>query len=281
MGTDMNVAVVGAAGKMGSWFASYFVRSGFAVSAFDVKPFTLAGVTDTPNLRECLQDADLVLVSVPVQKTVGLIAKCAREMKKGSCLAEISSVKSRTLPALRGVKKDLAVLCLHPMFGPGADGTRGLKMLIVPVRDKTGEYETAQQLFSDMSINMIKDAKTHDKSIAAVLGLTYFVNVAFAKMMVGEDLKALKKIGGTTFGVQTVLAESVMTDEPELAAALLHENPYAHSYMFRYLETAQHLARTKKIELILKKIKKDMQKQTDLQESYRRLYVMLRDGNIT
>jgi prephenate dehydrogenase len=276
----MQVAVVGAAGKMGSWFAGYFVKRGFTVSAFDVRPIA-ADVKSAASLHECVRDADLVLVSVPVQKTAELVAKCAGEMKRGSRLAEISSVKSRTFPALKGVRKDLSVLCLHPMFGPGADAGKSLKMLIVPVRDKQGEHEAARQLFPGMSINVVADAKTHDRSIAAVLGLTYFVNVAFAGLMAREDLQALKKVGGTTFGVQSTLAESVMTDEPELAAALLRDNPYARTYMARYLKVLQQIAGTKKLEPALKKIKQDLQKQSDLQASYRRLYGMLKDGNNT
>jgi prephenate dehydrogenase len=277
----MHIAVIGAAGKMGFWFASYFVKKGFSVSTFDVKPAAVAGAKSAADLKECVRDADLVLVSVPVQKTAELVARCAKEMKKGSRLAEISSVKSKTLPALKKVRKDLQVLCLHPMFGPGAEAGRNLKMLLVPVRDRQGEYEATRRLFSDMSINVIADAKTHDRSIAAVLGLTYFVNIAFAGVMARENLRALKKVGGTTFAVQSTLAESVMTDEPELASALVRDNPYARAYMAGYLKIAQQIAGTKKLEPALKKIKQDLQKQADPQESYRRLYGMLKDRNNT
>jgi len=277
----MQFAIIGAAGKMGSWFAGYFARKGFTVSAFDVKPFAVAGSNRAPSLRECVRDADFVLVCVPMQKTTELIRKCAKEMKKGSRLAEISSVKSATFPVLKKVRKDLQVLCVHPMFGPGADGTKNLKMLLVPVRDKADEQAAAEQAFSGMSISAIADARTHDKSIAAVLGLTYFVNIAFAGVISKEDLQALKQVGGTTFGFQSMLAESVMTDEPELAAALLRDNPYSPAYITRYLKGAQELARTKNLEPLLKKVKRNLQKQQDLQESYRRMYEMLRDGNIT
>jgi hypothetical protein len=51
--------------------------------------------------------------------------------------------------------------------------------------------------------------------------------------------------------------------------------------MTRYLKSAQEVARTGKLEPLLKKVKQDLQKQQDLQESYRRLYGMLRDGNNT
>lgn len=277
----MQVAIVGAAGKMGSWFAAYFAHRGFPVSTFDVRPLAIEGAKSMPTLRECVSNADLVLVCVPVQKTAELVKKCEKEMKKESRLAEISSVKSKTFAALKGVRKDISVLCLHPMFGPGADMAKNQKMLLVPVKDRSGEQAAAEQIFSGMSINVISDPKTHDKSIAAVLGLTYFVNIAFAGVMAKEDLQALKKVGGTTFGVQSTLAESVMTDEPELAAALLRDNPYVKAYVARYLKSAQEISRTRKLQPLLKKLKKNLQKQQDLQESYRRLYSMRSDGNNT
>lgn len=277
----MQVAIVGAAGKMGSWFAGYFVSKGFAVCAFDVKPFAIANARTAASLQECVRDADLVLVCVPVQKTAELVKKCALDMKKGARLAEISSVKSKVFPVLKNTRKDLSVLCLHPMFGPGADGAKSLRMLMVPVRDRTGEQSAIEKIFAGMSVIPLADAKTHDRSIAAVLGLTYFVNIAFAGLISKEDLKALKQVGGTTFGVQSMLAESVMTDEPELATALLRDNPYASAYVARYLKGAQELAKTKKLGPLLQKVKRDLQKQQDLQASYRRLYGMLRDGNIT
>lgn len=277
----MQVAIVGAAGKMGSWFAGYFAKKGFLVSAFDVKPFAIADAKIASSLQESVRDADLVLVCVPVQKTVEIVKRCAKDMKKGARLGEISSVKSKVFPVLKTTRKDLSVLCLHPMFGPGADSAKSLRMLMVPVRDGTDERSATEKIFAGMSVIPIADAKTHDKSIAAVLGLTYFVNIVFADLISKEDLKGLKQVGGTTFGVQSILAESVMTDEPELAAALLRDNPYASAYITKYLKGAQGLARTKKLGPLLRKVKRNLQKQQDLQASYRRLYGMLRDGNIT
>ena len=276
----MRVTIIGAAGKMGSWFIGYFLAKGYEIMAFDVKPFAMAGVKSAPTASECIRNADLVLLCVPVQKTPNLIRKCAKDMKKGSYLAEISSVKSSTLPALKKVRKDVSVLCVHPMFGPGADGTKNLRMLLVPVREKGGERAMAKQLFPSMSLTTIADAKTHDRLIATVLGLTYFVNITFAGMISKEDLPALKQVGGTTFGVQSMLAESVMVDEPELAEALLRDNPYVASYISKYMKGAQELARARKLAPLLKKVKLELQKQQDLQTSYRSLYGMLRDGNV-
>jgi prephenate dehydrogenase len=273
----MKVAIIGAAGKMGAWFVSYFADQGHDIMAYDVKPFSTR-VARAKSVAGCVRDADLVMICVPVRHTPALIQQCATSMKAGSIIAEISSVKSKTFPSLKKVPSGIGTLCIHPMFGPGASAKKQLKMLLVPVRDVQFEIKTAQGLFGKMAIKVLPDARTHDRAIAAVLGLTYFVNVAFAGMMSREKLQTLKEVGGTTFGIQSMLAESVMTDEPELILALLRDNPYSSRYIRQYLASAQELARLArggKLEGRLKKTKTGLQKQQDLQASYRRMYEML------
>jgi prephenate dehydrogenase len=87
-----HVAVVGAAGKMGSWFMSYFSHRGLDVSAFDInqkilKPSDRVKIQN--NLTDCVKDADFVLVCVPVQKTPQAIKECTKSMKDGAVIGEI------------------------------------------------------------------------------------------------------------------------------------------------------------------------------------------------
>ena len=272
----MKIAVIGAAGKMGAWFASYFANRGHDVSAFDVKPFRICGVKNVKSVASCVTGANLAVVCVPVSRTPAVVRRCAGKMEEGSIIAEISSVKSRTFAALKKVRPDVRPLCVHPMFGPGASDKKQLKILLVPVRDAKAEAELAREFFSGMSLQVLPDARTHDRAIAAVLGLTYFVNVAFAGMMAKEKLATLKQVGGTTFAVQSMLAESVMTDEPELISALIRDNPYSAAYILQYLKGAQQLAKTTRdLSKQLRKTKSSLQRQQDLQESYRRMYEML------
>lgn len=283
----MKVAIIGAAGKMGSWFASYFAARGNIVTAFDIKPFEAKeSVTCAKSVAECASDADLVVVCVPVKSTPALVRQCAGHMKAGSAIAEISSVKNTTLPAMKKLPAGLSALCVHPMFGPGAKPDRQqLRMLLVRVRDAKDEEALASRFFAGMRVKALPDARTHDRAIAAVLGLTYFVNVAYASVLSKEKLGILNEVGGTTFGLQSMLAGSVMTDEPELVAALLRDNPYAAQYIKQYLRVAGELARLAasarsasggaRLEARVKKIQAALQKQQDLQASYRRMYELL------
>ena len=280
------VAVVGAAGKMGTWFASYFAQRGLDVSAYDINQKMLKTspkVKVQTSLLQCVQDADLVLVSVPVQKTPQAIKECTKKMKDGAIIAEISSVKNKTFAALKKAPINLQPLCIHPMFGPGANSKKlDIRVLLVPVRNEKVELKLAKEIFENANVVVLPNAKQHDKSIAIVLGLTYFANIVFGKVMSsGNNISMLKQVSGTTFGLQSLIAESIFTEEPELVIALIRENTYARRYINHYLKDAGALARlviakdSKDLNAELQKIKLSMQKGQDLQQSYKRMYELI------
>ena len=275
------VAVVGAAGRMGSWFTSYFARRGLDVSAYDIREklsLTIDNIKMKDSLRDCIKDADLVLVSVPQEMTAQCIKDCSKGMKERSVIAEISSVKNKTFAALEKVPMSLRPLCIHPMFGPGASQETRSKVLLVPVRNERTELKIANEIFQNAAITVLPNAKQHDKLIAIVLGLTYFTNIVFAKVMSSGDLPMLKQVSGTTFRLQSLIAESILMDEPELISALIQANMYTRRYINRYLKEAASVASlavakdSKNLKADMRETKAKVQRWEDLQKSYKRMY---------
>jgi prephenate dehydrogenase len=284
------VAIVGAAGKMGTWFASYFAQRGLYVSAYDINQKKILKTSNKvkvqENLFECVREADLVLVCVPVQKTPRVVIECTRNMKDGAIIAEISSVKNKTFEALKKIPNNLRPLCIHPMFGPGASKKVEARMLLVPVRNEKIELTIVKEIFENANVIVLPNAKQHDKSIAIVLGLTYFANIVFAKVMSsGNNISMLKQISGTTFSLQSLIAESILTEEPDLVIALISENAYAKRYINQFLKETVALARltiekgNKDLKEELEKVKLNMQKSQDLQQSYNRMYEIIGKSN--
>jgi prephenate dehydrogenase len=277
----LEIAIVGAAGKMGSWFTNYFARRGFRVSVYDINRQTLqpsGSVRVANSIDSCVKDADFVMVSVPVHMTTRVIRQCAKSMKAGAVISEISSVKHGTFRALKQSPSSLRPLCIHPMFGPGASEKMQAKVLLVPVRNEDAELKLVHEMFENATVKVLPDAKAHDKSIATVLGLTYFANIVFAKVVSAGNISTLKQVSGTTFGLQSLLAESILTNEPDLIVALVRENPYAKKYIRQYLKEASAVARiasakdSKKLKEDLQQVRSKLQKWQDLQQSYRRMY---------
>lgn len=276
------IAIIGAAGKMGYWFSKYFSTiENIRLTLYDedlrsLRLYTTATIAES--IDECVKTADMVLVCVPIKNTPLTIKECAKKMKSGSILAEISSVKHNIIKTLKEISKNVNPLCIHPMFGPGAKTINQMRIILIPVRCKERELRILEDLFHGAIISVIPNAEIHDKSIAIILGLTHYINLVFASILSEEDTISLKTMAGTTFGVQSLLSESILTHDPDLIAALLTENPFVTDQIRNYLDQANKLANdvfksdTIKIKTRFERIRSILQKQQDLDKSYKLIY---------
>ena len=157
-----------------------------------------------------------------------------------------------------------------------------MRILLIPVRSKDKELRILENLFKGAIVTVISNAESHDKSIAIILGLTHYINVVFASILSKEDTISLKTMSGTTFGVQSLLSESILTQDPNLIVALLTDNPFVINQINNYLYEANKLAQLIfKVDIVelktrFEKIKCVLQKQQDLDLSYKLIYDITR-----
>ena len=241
----MKVAIIGGAGRMGSWFARYFKAKGCPTILSDVRAEEAHSVAQAIGAEladtnlDAVECADVALVCVPIKKTVEIIKEVAPNMKRGAILAEISSIKALTVDALRRTASmGLRPLSLHPMFGPVTGCLKGKTIVVVPVTDGGVEYSIARRLFGEAEIT-VAGLEEHDRAMAVALSLTYFMNLAFARVLGEADIILLKRLGGTTFTVQLALAESVVAEDPSLVRSLLEENRFSERYLDRFISEAE------------------------------------------
>jgi prephenate dehydrogenase len=279
------VSIIGAGGKMGSWFSRYFSeKSGTKVLAYDSnalwRPPT--HVTVCSNVDSCVSEADLVLVCVPITSAPSVIKNCALSMKSGSVLAEISSIKAKTFLVLKKYSDKIFPLCIHPMFGPGASSIRDTRILLVPVKNQKTESDTISSLMRGSEIIVLPTAQVHDKYMAIILGLTYFVNMVLAKILSKEDISYLEKISGTFFGIQLLLMQGIISDDPSLIVSIISHNSHTKKRISEYLSEADALrsiilgGRDRELLRDLSKVKSIFERSFDLHMSYRNMYTMFR-----
>ena len=281
------VAIIGAGGRMGKWFSRYFKQKAITLLLHDLNVSSLKRCRNTTvckDIKKCVQDADLVLVSVPLSETPHILQECADKMKVGSILAEISSLKGRSYKQLKKTSKTIQPLCIHPMFGPATTDLGLMKIILVPVRDESFELRILEELFKGATIGIIRDPNLHDKLMATILGLTYFANLAFASFVSKQDYQSLKKFSGTTFRVQSILSLSVLMDDPDLVFSLLSGNYMVRDQIHRYMVEATKLERyfshkdRKKVKSLLKQMRLIYQKK-NLEISYADTYRMISSLN--
>jgi prephenate dehydrogenase len=277
------ISIVGAGGKMGSWFLNYFLRKpATKVLVYDVKTLSKlpANVTQCVSVATCVKDADLVLVCVPLILAPYVVKQCALKMKSGAILAEISSIKTRTYTILKQYSKKIFPLCIHPMFGPGASHIRDTRIILIPVKNQRRESKMVRTLMRGADIIVLPNAHIHDKYMAIMLGLTYYANIILANLLSTEDILYMEKIAGTFFRIQLLLIQGILSDDLGLIVSIISENTYTRKYISDFLDEADRLRNIidarKGNEFMrdLANVKSIFQQSSDLHMSYRQLYAI-------
>ena len=275
------ITIIGAGGQMGQWFAKYFLTNGFEVTGYDTEnKIHGKGIIQSDSLVGGILKADYVVLCTPTRRTPEIIRLIAKEMKRGTYLIEISSEKSKVVTSLSKMPSKINPICIHPMFGPGAKSIKGQNIISIPIKDAKKELIIAKELFDGANFVTI-DAIEHDKKIAVILGLTHLMNLVFANIISKDEKMALtEKMSGTTFRVQKILAESIMTESPELIETII-ANPEirrAAEELWKdigRLLTAVQESKTEEVIEYIKTCQEKLSSNTNLEESYKKLTKMV------
>ena len=276
------VTVIGAGGQMGQWFAKFFANNDFEVTGYDSENKVQGkNINISDSLVGSILKADYVILCTPTRRTPEIIRLIAKEMKRDTYLIEISSEKSKVVSSLSKMPAKINPICIHPMFGPGVKTIKGQNIISVPIKDAKKELTVAKSLFEGANFVTI-DAAEHDKKIAVILGLTHLMNLVFANI-VSKDEKVLltEKMSGTTFRVQKTLAESIMTESPELIETII-ANPEIRRVAEELwkdigrLLTAVQESKTEEVVNYIKECQERLEKHTDINESYKKLTKMVK-----
>jgi len=276
------VTILGAGGQMGQWFTKYFAGKNFEVTGYDSEnKVSGKDVIVSESLVGAILKADYVVLATPTRRTPEIIRLIAKEMQRGTYLIEISSEKTKVAASLAKMPAKINPICIHPMFGPGIKTIKGQNIISIPIKDAKNELTVAKSLFEGANFVTI-DAIEHDKKIAVILGLTHLINVVFAKIISKDEKMMLtEKMSGTTFRVQKTLAESIMTESPELIETII-ANPEIRRVaeelwkdVGRLLTDVQE-SKTEDVINYIKGVQEKLSEHTDLNESYKRLTKMVK-----
>jgi prephenate dehydrogenase len=274
------ITIIGAGGQMGQWFVKYFASQGFQVTGYDSEN-KISGkeVIISESLVGGILKADYVVLCTPTRRTPEIIRLIAKEMKRGTYLLEISSEKSKVVSSLSKMPAKINPICIHPMFGPGTKTIKGQNIISVPIKDAKKELTVVKELFAGANFVTI-DAIEHDKKIAVILGLTHLMNLVFANIISkDEKMHLTEKMSGTTFRVQKTLAESIMTESPELIQTIITNPEIRRVAEELWKDTGKLLtsiqeSKTEEILDYIKECQERLAKHTDTNESYKRLTKM-------
>lgn len=160
-----NVTIVGGKGVMGQFFQQRLSVAGHRVK--------ILGRTDWERADSLLADADLVLVSVPIDRTLEIVHQIAAYLPANAVLADITSIKAPILEAMLAAHSG-PVVGLHPMFGPGVHSFLSQKVVICPGRDDAACQWVLDFMAADGGDLIVCPADEHDRIMVAVQAIRHF-----------------------------------------------------------------------------------------------------------
>lgn len=242
------ITIIGGSGSMGQVFGRYFKSHGFKVTLNAQNKNKLKdvaenlGVNYEIDLKRSVQDADIVIVSIPIHATGDIIKKIAPLMKRNALILDITSLKHSTCSILNDLHKKYPINCLsiHPMFGPGIQNMKNYIIIVLKIGG-TEQYDELINQFLDLfrSDGFIITETTpdiHDSKIALTLGVPHMFNILFLNLLkrMNESLSELTRYTGTTFLLQKVFAESIIQREMEMFGEIQIDNDKFHTVLDKF-----------------------------------------------
>jgi len=227
-GKVKKVAIIGGSGKMGRWFARFLLGEGLQVIVAGRNRAKLEeaarelGCQSASN-EEAVQQADAIILSVPIDSFETMAREIAPFVKPGQYVFDITSIKAHPVEIMHKYLSGCRVLGTHPMFGPGADGIAGQRFVLTPTDD--GEESLAAQLRGYLegrkaSVAVMSPLE-HDELMGIVLGLSHFIALVSADTLLSLGrLKEARAVSGTTYRLLLMLAEAVVSEDPDFYSSL-------------------------------------------------------------
>ena len=129
---------------------------------------------------------DLIFLAVPVQSFEELLPKLNEHINEKTTVVDVSSVKLEPIRLMQEfLPKATTVIGSHPIFGPQTESDERL----VVVCDVIGDSEPLRNLYEKLSWQVKQmSADDHDKDMAVVHGLTFFVAQGLLDMGLAQPI---------------------------------------------------------------------------------------------
>ena len=178
------------------------------------------GIIDEKSSLDSLADADIVIVSIPVDIQLEVIPKMLQEIKDNCLLIDVGSTKEQICKILENHPKRRNYLATHPIAGTEYSGPTaahlGLfnqKTNIICEVEKTAFklQEKALEIFSKLGMRIrYMDATSHDKHIAYVSHLSHISSFMLGKTVINKEKneRDIFDMAGSGFASTVRLAKS-------------------------------------------------------------------------
>ena len=173
-----------------------------------------------------LADADLVLVCVPINKTLETIERLQPFLTEKMILADLTSVKAQPLQKMLQVHQG-AVVGFHPMFGP--DTPSLAKQVVVCCHGRGAEqYEWLLEQIKIWGAKIeVIDAIEHDHAMTYIQALRHFSTFMFGLHLSEQPIKLeqLLALSSPIYRLELAMIGRLFAQDGALYADIISDKP--------------------------------------------------------
>ncbi|MEM2337367.1 MAG: prephenate dehydrogenase/arogenate dehydrogenase family protein [Candidatus Bathyarchaeia archaeon] len=223
----MKIAIIGA-GRMGKWFAKFFLDQGFTVIVSDKDSEKLKRIREELNVEtadnvKAVESADRIFICVPIENFEKVIEEVHAHIHSGQEIMDICSVKETPVNIMHRYIKNAVSLGTHPMFGPGARSIKNQNFIFTPTN---AEEEALAKNFgawleSKGAKVFFMTPREHDKLMSVVIGFPYFLSCVVCDTILSHGQFAkTKEISGVSYKLLLTIIEAMTSEQTELAVSI-------------------------------------------------------------
>ena len=228
----MKIAIVGT-GRMGRWFAKFFLEQGFSVIASDKDYEKLRKIKEELNVEiadnvKAVKRADRIFVCVPIDHFEDAIKEISPHICQGQEVMDICSVKKTPVNIMHKYISNAVTLGTHPMFGPGAKSIKSQNFILTPTnfKEQALAMDFKEWLESKGANVFFMTPQEHDRIMSIVLGLPYFLSYVVCDVLLScREFDKAKKVSGISYKLLLTLTEAVLSEGIEFAKSILMNLP--------------------------------------------------------
>ncbi len=245
------VTIIGGAGAVGELYANLFATNNYQVAILDTNTSIAEQLAKENNYliadKYTVQKSDIVIFSVPIDKTVKTIEEYGKSIKDGALVMDTTSVKINPMQALwDNVREGVDICGTHPMFKPTVE-FEGQNVAFIEERiSKKGETRLKEiyRIFADAGADIVPiSADKHDKAMAIIQGLVHIQNMLLVAGIKDSDftIEELAKLSSPVYNIRMDYVFRMFAGDPELYGPIQQDNPYCPAVMEKMFSHTKQL----------------------------------------
>ncbi len=199
---------------------------------------------------QSVKDADIVVFSVPISRTLQVIEEVCPYIKKWALVADVTSVKKLPSEYMeKFASKDVLVIPTHPMFGPYIS-TIAWQVIVLTANDesqKDQRYKFLKNYLLWQNAKIIEtSAQEHDYMMSIVQWLTHFTLFTMWKTMkkLNFDIEFSQNFISPIYKILTASVWRYVWQEPWLYADIQMNNPLIENVHDEFMSVAKEFNKT-------------------------------------